>query len=265
MRAKRHKAEQLRSTTKTKTKCSKLKLNFADVVQIQSQNNSPGKERCASAPIPIRSNKETTKKLKVGYHCQVEATVLLPQAPIAPQDSDSMHSAFSLSPLPYREKRSAGSATNERKKGENPVSSFIVRPSAGSISPLTLPPSLHEPCAYIDYSDYNQEKPTYKAQHPSPTSVALPYSSSLKNNHIYHDSHDRRSCGASYFILDECVPRSNLYYALEQYDASKKLWSSFDTLTDHEDGNSLSERKAFQFSSPKCIPHIQSWTPSPDF
>jgi len=262
MRAKRHKAE-LRSATKTN--CSKLKLNVADMVRIQSQNNSPGGERCASAPIPIRSNKETNNKLKAGYHCQAErATVLLPQAPIVPQDSGSMHSSFSLSPLPYREKRSPGSATNERKKGENPVSSFIVRPSVGSISPLTLPPSLHEPCAYIDYPDCNQEKPTYNAQHPSPTSVALPYSSSLKN-HLYHDSHDRRTCGASYFILDECVPRSNLYYALEQYDASKKSWSSFDTLTDHEDGNRLSERKAFRFSSPKCIPHIQSWTPSPDF
>ena len=206
-------------------------------------------------PIPIKPIEVERQGAKAGFHHGGQGTVdttFLPLIPLIIPETLSDDSSCSLSLLPYcRMGKRIRSTTEDRlmsrKEGSegqqvmNPISSFVVPSVSGSISPLTLPPSFSEPWSYCSYVDYPNVKETTQdlqseMQHqPSPTSV-LVMLSSHKSNRKECDQ-DSKTTKPSFFILDDEAPRSNLYYALEHYDSSRRSWprDSFPLLDDLKD------------------------------
>lgn len=215
--------------------------------QCQVKNCGSGCVSSGSLPIPIKPVEEECHRAVGRYRHvgQIDVAItFLPRIPLVVRDNLSDVSSCSLSPLPYHYRRedrvrnSTEDSTTSKKEGSEeeqkvkPISSFVVPSVSGSMSPLTLPPSFSEPWSYCSYVDYpnaeeNQEPCTKMQHHPSPTSVAMFSSHWLNSSSFGGDEcdQDKLLTKPSYFILDDEAPRSNLYYALEQYDSSRKSWS----------------------------------------
>jgi hypothetical protein len=205
-------------------------------------------------PIPIKPIKGESHIAKIGFHHGQQGSVettFLPRIPLIIPEALSDDSSCSLSLLPYcRTGKGLPSSSEDsllsRREGTegqqvmNPISSFVVPSVSGSISPLTLPPSFSEPwtyCSYVDYPSFKETQDLQSEMHhqPSPTSVLV--MPPLYKSNWQECDQDKKVTKPSFFILDDEIPRSNLHYALEQYDSSRKSWvrGNFPLLDDLKD------------------------------
>lgn len=244
-------ARRLRSTTYG----SRLLPENETPVQVKPvKNRNDDGMYSGTLPIPIKPIEGERHIAKVGFHHGQQGSVestFLPRIPLINPEALSDDSSCSLSPLPYCRTGMGLRSVSEdslmsRREGTegqqvmNPISSFVVPSVAGSISPLTLPPSFSEPwtcCSYVDYPNVKERQDLQSEMYhqPSPTSV-LVMPPSYKS--IWQEcDQEKKVTKPSFFILDDEIPRSNLHYALEQYDSSRRSWvrGSFPLLDDLKD------------------------------